>query len=789
MDSRKPSSLELPRARSATVGSASSGKSSKSAEELGNKAGASTKSSITSSFKSFASNLIRSKPTPAPAVTQIAPASPPRPVTPPPVQGPGPHTVRLIPSPGPNQLPWSRSAADLLEGVPVPAPAFKKVANELAEAERILDDEDNDNQSVSFGFGAAGYEDEGEDGEAQDITMASISLPPTIEQGKENRPEAPPENPGSFVFGSPQHSVTNAQFGDAAAAVLREMNARMGVGNTSHALSLQQLEDVMSNAGKPSGPIKTEKRSDIRFATNHDKDFAKMDSIANHYSVRSRKRKSEHTPDLGDTTTESKLFTLPPRLSTAGSGDDCERTTKRARISTVEDKATAGGKAAKDTPAVRAQLEKQRQNGRASGSAVARKSAGTTQQPAKGGFGLMKMVRGIWGSKEKEKEKEKEKPKELPEEQPKEQPEEKENPVSDMIKKFPTVPTEDPLPNLPAAPKSRIVSGSKPPVRPRKVIPKAGSEGPEPARSYPIAPKPRVASGIIAPTAASLARQATTSTSATRSSAATGRSRGLAAVTAPAKPVITKTTLLSSVKLPSPPATEPTTSGLSRSTTGTTKATTSTRAPSRPASRALPVPPTSVSRAATSGAAAQGSARMVSPPVRSATTAGRVTSPVNGRKSVVSPGSKSPRSSIFKQPLTKDGMSMRGSAPTVQPFRLNNAPTQPLQIVKRNTISSPTKPPAAPRSPPPATRPVRKPRISRSKVIAKLGEKRAAVGSPRASKPRSSIQGRSLGKPGPGPGIDMAKARMRKSEAASRRSRVVDKSVVGRRSEGAVLRR
>ncbi|CUA72118.1 hypothetical protein RSOLAG22IIIB_10101 [Rhizoctonia solani] len=394
MDPRKPSSFELPRARSATVGSASSGKSS-----------------ITSSFKSFASNLIRSKPTPASAVTQIAPASPPRPVTPPPVQGPGPHTVRLIPSPGPNQLPWSRSAADLLEGVPVPAPAFKKL-----------------------GFGAAGYEDEDEDEpeEVQDITMASISLPRTIEQGKENRPEAPPEKPCSFVFGSPQHSVTNAQFGDAAAAVLREMNARMGVGNTSHALSLQQLEDVMSNAGKPSDPIKTEKKSEIRFAVNHDKDFAKMDSIANHYSVRSRKRKSEHAPDVGDTTTESKLFTLPPRLSTAGSGDDCERTTKRARISTVEDKATAGGRAAKATPAVRAQLE----------------------------------------------------------------------------------PTEDRLP-MSVAPKSRIVSGGKPPVRPRKVIPKAGSEGPEPARSYPIAPKPRVASGIIAPTAASFARQATTFTPAT----------------------------------------------------------------------------------------------------------------------------------------------------------------------------------------------------------------------------------------------------------------------------------
>ncbi|CAE6389528.1 unnamed protein product [Rhizoctonia solani] len=772
MDPRKPGSLELPRARSATMDRARGRKASKSVEEFGNKAGTSTKSSITSTFKSFASNLIRHKPIPAALVaTEISPpSSPPRPLTPPPAQGPGPHTVRLIPSPGPNQLPRSRSAADLLEGVSVPAPAFHKIANELAEAERILGDEENDDGSVSFGFGTAGYEDD----EAQDITMASISFH-MVEQDQENKP---PEKPDAFVFGSPQHSVTNAQFGDAAAAVLRELNARMGVDNTTQAMSLQQLENVMSNVGKPASPLKTDKKSDIRFVANHDKDFAKMDSIANHYSVRSRKRKSEHPTDMGDTTTESKLFTMP-RLSIATTADDSERTTKRARISTVEDKATAGGNAVKESAAVRAQLEKRRQSARASGSAVARKS-GPAQQPTRGGFGFVKMVKGMWGSKDKEQPKEqpKEQSKES-KEQPKEQPKEKEEkPASDPAPKFPSVPTEDPLPNLPAAPKSRIVSAKKS-VGPSKVAPKAGSEGPDPGRSFPIAPKPRVPSARFAPTAASLAR---TSTTATRSSTATGRSRGLAAVTAPAKPVVTKTTLVSSMKLPSPPTTDP---ALAKSTADATKV------PSRPASRALPVPPTSVTRAATSGAATKGSARAISPPVRSATTAGRVTSPTNGRKSVVRPGSTSPRGSIFKQPLTKDVMAMRSSAPTVQPFRLNNTPTPPLQITKRNTISNPSKPAPAPRSPPPTTRPIRRPRISRSKVIAKLGEKRAAVGSPRASKARSSVQGdhRMLGvKAGPGPaqGIDLAKARMRKSEAARRRSRVVDKSVVGRRSEGAV---
>ncbi|GAB1518050.1 hypothetical protein RhiTH_001108 [Rhizoctonia solani] len=796
MDSHKPGAV-LPRPRSATVGSGRSGKSSKSAEEFGDKAGASTKTSITSSFKSFASNLIRSKPTPAPTPAPIAAASSPPPsiprfITPPP-QGSGPQTIRLIPSPGPNQLPRSRSAADILEGVAVPAPAFKKIANELAEAEKLLNEEDVD--QVSFGFGAAGYEDHS----AHDVSMGSVSLPFVTEQHEENKPEEPFNKRTSFVFGSPQHSVTNAEFGDAAAAVLREMNARMGVANTSQALNIQQLQEVMSNVGKPVSPIKTEGKSDVRFASSHDKEFAKYVicfpifvvgtnviitgwtrlQITSLYVPGSASRST--LTDVGDTTSDSKVFVMHPRLSDAADADDSERIVKRARISTADDKPTAGGKTAKDSATIRAQLESRRKSARTSAGVSSRKSAGATQQTAKGGFGLMKMVRGIWGSKEKEKEKEK----------PKEQPKDKENerPVSEVLKNFPSVPTENPLPNFPVAPKDRIVSGGKQSVGPSKIAPKARGQELGPTRSFPIAPKPRATSGLYAPTAASLARHATTSSSATRLTSATGRSRGLAAVTAPAKPVITKATLVPTARLPSPPTTEPVGSGPTRLGANTPKP---GAIPSRPASRALPVPPATVGRAATSGSTIQGSTRVVSPTMRRAATTGRATSPPNGRKPAVSPGSKSPLTSIFKQPQTTDAMTMRGSAPTVQPFRLNNAPTQPLQITKRNTISSPSKPAARspPPPPPPTTRPIRRPRISRSKVIAKLGEKRAAVASPRSSKTRSSIQGRtSFGvKPGPVP-VDAAKARMRKSEAASRRNRVVDKGVVGRRSEGAVLRR
>ncbi|KAF8761468.1 hypothetical protein RHS01_00032 [Rhizoctonia solani] len=517
MDSHKPSAV-LPRPRSATVGSGRSGKSSKSAEEFGDKAGASTKTSITSSFKSFASNLIRSKPTPAPTPAPIAAASSPPPsiprfITPPP-QGSGPQTIRLIPSPGPNQLPRSRSAADILEGVAVPAPAFKKIANELAEAEKLLNEEDVD--QVSFGFGAAGYEDHS----AHDVSMGSVSLPFVTEQREENKPEEPFNKRTSFVFGSPQHSVTNAEFGDAAAAVLREMNARMGVANTSQALNIQQLQEVMSNVGKPVSPIKTEGKSDVRFASSHDKEFAKMDSIANHFSVRSRKRKSEHTADVGDTTSDSKVFVMHPRLSDAADADDSERIVKRARISTADDKpplaerrpkirllSARNWKVGAKCPYERGRVEP-KERWRYS---TNRERWLWAHEDGQGDLGFegegKRKGKAQGAAKDKE----------------------NERPVSEVLKNFPSVPTENP-PQLSCC---------------------AEGQDSRPTRSFPIAPKPRATSGLYAPTAASLARHATTSSSATRLTSATGRSRGLAAVTAPAKPVITKATLVPTARLPS----------------------------------------------------------------------------------------------------------------------------------------------------------------------------------------------------------------------------------------------
>ncbi|KAF8603906.1 hypothetical protein BDV93DRAFT_523060 [Ceratobasidium sp. AG-I] len=161
-------------------------------------------------------------------------------------------------------------------------------------------------------------------------------------------------------------------------------------------------------------------------------------------------------------------------------------------------------------------------------------------------------------------------------------------------------------------------------------------------------------------------------------------------------------------------------------------------------------------------------------------------------------------------------MTMRGAAPTIQPFRLSpqgNIPVasgsrpattaaSPTSGVKKGTntntntdtktnIKTNTKVTMSTTAP----KPLRRPRISRSKVIAKLGEKRAAIAATSALSPNSKARSsaherRSLGPIAAKKALDAdmdRRARARKSEAARRKSRVV--ASAARRSEGAVLRR
>ncbi|KAG9075523.1 hypothetical protein FS749_012792 [Ceratobasidium sp. UAMH 11750] len=639
------------------------------------------------------------------------------------------------------------------------------------------------------------------------------------------------------------------------------MNARMGISTSSQALSLDQLVDVMANKGPAAAPARIEKKTDMRYRDQHEKEFAKMDSIANHYSVASRanKRKSQHQPSSSTDSNPNRIFTLPPHIVAPPTLP--ERSAKRARMSTVDGEAPTQSSAPstsavedkilRDSPVVRANLERKRRSSAARASLTSRKSPGGPRKSAprqplpssSSRFGFVgRIVSRVWGGggkKEKEEEKKKDekgKAKEKP--APSTAAATERKPSVSVGKKFPSVPTEEPthVPNFPSVPKTKLASSGIGMGRPSTLVPKAnhtrpsttakigsvkpaaeqekksggtarGAVGASGARSRPgsiagnnsgqartsstgasVSERTRPLSTLLAPTAASLARQGTVA------SKATGTSKSSAIPTA-AKPV----------------------------------------AATKPVARALPIPPTGVGRAATSSTAVAPSARMSSPPARAssiASSAGRgaqsplanARSPGTTRKSVVSPSGVSrkstitrsptsgagtelkPRPSIFKTPLTIDAMTMRGSAPTIQPFRLSpqakaNTPVAPVAPAATATATSPkpvNKPPTATRSTnTTVSRTQRRPRISRSKVIARLEEKRAAAAT--ASKPaalspvskaRSSAHiRRSLGVVAARKALDAdmdRRARIRKSEAARRKSKVAP--ALGRRSEGAVLK-
>ncbi|PVG02202.1 hypothetical protein CPB86DRAFT_870493 [Serendipita vermifera] len=98
-------------------------------------------------------------------------------------------------------------------------------------------------------------------------------------------------SPQLFIFGSPANGVSNAQFSNTAAAILEEMNKRLGIENNSSAAARIEVDGAI-NFGEttPSREFALKvgnKREDNgRFAKAHEKLFSQMDSIADHYSVK-----------------------------------------------------------------------------------------------------------------------------------------------------------------------------------------------------------------------------------------------------------------------------------------------------------------------------------------------------------------------------------------------------------------------------------------------------------------------------------------------------------------------
>ncbi|KDQ18806.1 hypothetical protein BOTBODRAFT_63016 [Botryobasidium botryosum FD-172 SS1] len=159
-----------------------------------------------------------------------------------------------------------------------------------------------------------------------------------------------------FRFGSPQHSISNAQFHSAAAAVLEEMNRRLGQPNV---VKMSLLENTGKRQREDDFGSKGPRTILDRFDAAHRKEFSKMDSIANHYSARrgSTPRRNA-TPRKGalqgraakaSSSTRKPIAShgaAPGVASVTGEEHEKEPKSKRARMSSVVEGAHTNGNAA-----------------------------------------------------------------------------------------------------------------------------------------------------------------------------------------------------------------------------------------------------------------------------------------------------------------------------------------------------------------------------------------------------------------------------------------------------------
>ncbi|KAI0319347.1 hypothetical protein OF83DRAFT_1170302 [Amylostereum chailletii] len=251
-----------------------------------------------------------------------------------------------------------------------------------------------------------------------------------------------------FIFGSPlpQHNVSNKAFGSAAASVLEEMNRRLSAAGAQK-VGMDFLENrphplSFTDGNDSSGSTKTQKD---RFEKLHEDRFNRMDSITTHYAARrgapaTKKRKSDvlgrgAPPSKKRASAETRVISngARKRMIPGGFNDEEEdeeeveaeeesdrRMSKRIRVVEGDGGLDKGKRVSlapeltekeekkneKDREAVRRMLDKKREKRRSS----MRRVSGVTPQPNKGKgtssrFGFLSsaksMVRSVWniGSK------------------------------------------------------------------------------------------------------------------------------------------------------------------------------------------------------------------------------------------------------------------------------------------------------------------------------------------------------------------------------------------------------
>ncbi|KAI0073621.1 hypothetical protein K474DRAFT_1774616 [Panus rudis PR-1116 ss-1] len=629
-----------------------------------------------------------------------------------------------------------------------------------------------------------------------------------------------------FLFGSPlpQHRLSNNDFGKAADSVLAEMNKRLAEAGVAQVekgvLEKKDKGDVFGDLKLTNHQRTT---STDRFANVHEKEFSKMDSIANHYAARrvqpqSKKRKSEalghgagpaakrkssvagHTGQRVISNGVRKNMTIPGGFG--GDEDDDEeeeveaagdrRSSKRIRVTgneditqgrrvsiapppqTEEERRKDEQKKDREREVVKRKLEARRRSSRGRASL-----AGKAAPPkGKSRFGFLSsaksIVRNVWnfgsnasGTNAKSSAPASNIPVPKPANVPK--PAEKESTTNTASSKKSSIGLGHA--SVKSATSSRVSSAQQPSITQEKEN-KPGSVG------HARAPIPSFAQ----PTKASSAATATAASRKVSGSGAPPSSMGTRTSVAPSGSNVNSMGAKRSL------GTTPAGTAGSRKRADSTVGSASKIPLLSPAKR-----PSSTLMAPTASSLAKAQANMRSPPNSRSSDAARLRQITNSPAGV-----KSPRpTKIFSQPLTTDMFKSPTSAPT--PSRDVSLAQAAKTMMGNNVPTSTSNASVVP--PKPKALAARRPRISRTKVIAKLGAQRAAAsGSAAVSKDigggrtRSSVGAarRSMGvvknnRASVGNEVVMsAKKRARQSEYARRRSQA---KTAGRASLGLEKRR
>lgn len=114
------------------------------------------------------------------------------------------------------------------------------------------------------------------------------------------------KSPTPFLFGSPNHRVSNHQFRDAAASVLEEMNARLRADGVDEICidivdKLHPDRKTVPSEQREIKPLPVSKRGEItsKFDVVHEREFSKMEGINDTFKRR-QQRHTELSPDKLD---------------------------------------------------------------------------------------------------------------------------------------------------------------------------------------------------------------------------------------------------------------------------------------------------------------------------------------------------------------------------------------------------------------------------------------------------------------------------------------------------------